>query len=722
VRAGGYFSPIYTKRRASPEYVVLIDRRHDGDHLARYSCALVEALEHAGVHLVVYYFDHDPRRATLGPGQRILDLDDLAMLQHSHRLILFSDGSGLCDMATGQLHPWALRFAEWPRSALLTPKDIASWGRLEWLIESECSMPVLPATKAGLLLVARLFDPETPVVTAMPHRPQALMPDFNRLDGFFAIGTWRWVDDIEPPTDTVDALLERLHTGLTVAAFDWLRALAVYPAVYWSLTLFLGSKLTGEDGKSLCTAGSMLEIARLPWLEHGRMPDWLRKRLILDMPPDLRERVHSVLESLLLTVVSRNPKDFTIAMVPLAGEETRRTAQPLDRDEQRQDAILIEFMTRREASPTDFRFHSKVATALGLPRVRSAFRNLFGHSELEAMRAAAQELWQFMYDTPFAKVTTHFIDPSIFGPDVRALPSYVTRSGDPVPLSRPLYLLKRNPNKRFSVLLDQHTLNLWVRRKRLTFRFSLWSCIALSIILGIVYAPFFDAFLLDKLTNALSLGGKQGNKLVGLHMLRSIFLATIIYIPFPIFWFLLLCPFSQTLRRFPRIADEHIQKLERLQALEGLTPAAAATVDEHIRKLEHLQAEWRWVVREVWFGQRPLAQTFWWWFILIEQIFGNYIVPFLMILLLSNFKREHSNFLFYLYVAFWILYVIWVRVGLWRSATNNPGFWARIVKIIVLLSMGPIFSLITSIFIIRFVVILVRSFRQWIRTKMRQPA
>jgi hypothetical protein len=537
VRAGGYVSPVYTQRRASPEYVVLIDRRHDGDHLARYSRTLAETLERAGVHRVVYYFDRDPRRATLGPGQRMLDLDDLSMLQQSHRLLVFSDGSGLCDMATGGLHPWAVSFAAWPQVVLLTSKDIASWGRLEWLIESELNMTVLPATAEGLLLAARLFDPETPVMTARPHRQQVLMPDVNRLDSFFAIGAWRWVDDIEPPADTIDTLLERLRTGLTIAGFDWLCALAVYPAIYWSLTLFVGSKLLGEDGKALCTAGSMLEIARLPWLEYGHMPNWLRKRLILAMPPELRGRVRSVLESLLLTIVSRNPKDFTLVMTLPAGEKMRHPAESLNRDEQRHDAILIEFMTQREATPTDFRFRSKVALALGLPRARAAFRTLFGRNDVEAMRAAAEELSRFTIEKPLVEVRASFVDPHEFGPDVMEITDYITNTGEHIVLSRPLYLLKRNPNKPSSIMLDQYAISLWTWRKRLMRRFGLWGFGVLSAVLGLVYASFF------------------GELRAG----ASLLLAALIYTPLLLFWLLLLRPYTKALKYFPSVADKQVR-------------------------------------------------------------------------------------------------------------------------------------------------------------------
>jgi len=365
VQAGGYLTPVYTKQGVSPEYVVLIDRRHEGDQQAQYFHALIEMLERAGVHLVVYFFNRDPRRLTLWSGERTLYLEDFSIIESS-RLIVFTDGQGLFDIATGHLQPWAVRFADWPRAVLLTPKDTADWGRSEWLIEKELGLGVLPASEGGLLLSAHFFDLQEPAVNLALHNPHLLLPDSDRLSGYFAVAAWRWVDDIEPEPEEVEDLIRQLRSELSEEAFDALCALAIYPALYWNLSLLISAKLGGKVGPALLTERGLLEIVRLPWFEHGHMPDWFRKRLIEEMPSGLRVRVRDILEDLLLTVVSRNAKSFALEIDLAVPDETPQITQEPDWEVLEQDKVLIDFMTRREALSVDFRISNRVAASLKL--------------------------------------------------------------------------------------------------------------------------------------------------------------------------------------------------------------------------------------------------------------------------------------------------------------------------------------------------------------------
>lgn len=356
---------------------------------------------------------------------------------------------------------------------------------------------------------------------------------------FFAVGTWRWVDEIEPPQDAVDDLINRLRSELSAFAFDWLRALAVYPAIYGSLTLFLGTGLVVESSARSVDDAIVLEISRLPWLRYGRMPSWLRKRLILDMPSDLKMRVRDLLEALLMTVVSRDPKDFALELSGLQKQKALRTDERLDREYIRNDAILVDFMTRREASPADFRFRSKVARALGLSSAHSRAKDLLGRNDLKAMQVAAEDLKKFLAENPIVHVTAVPADHSECGPDVSEVTEYLGRNQQPVTLTRRLFLLKRNPTEKEAILLDEYSITLWRYRKRLATRFSFWISVILSVIVGAFYANYLDEMFIRKSVHGAML-----------------FLAIIIYAPFPVFWFLLSRPFTEMLQNFPRVQDE----------------------------------------------------------------------------------------------------------------------------------------------------------------------
>ena len=66
-----------------------------------------------------------------------------------------------------------------------------------------------------------------------------------------------------------------------------------------------------------------------------RMPNWFRKQLIQQIPPGRRDKIRGILESLLLTVESRNPKDFAVAVNIASNERAHWMLQRLDQIEQR---------------------------------------------------------------------------------------------------------------------------------------------------------------------------------------------------------------------------------------------------------------------------------------------------------------------------------------------------------------------------------------------------
>lgn len=87
------------------------------------------------------------------------------------------------------------------------------------------------------------------------------------------------------------------------------------------------------------------------------------------------------------------------------------------------------------------------------------------------------------------------------------------------------------------------------------------------------------------------------------------------------------------------------------------------------------------VVKEVWYGQRSLAQTYWLWGILVSVIaFLGAFIAALMAIAMGN------GFPFFFFVAILMPIHIWYMVGLWRSATNHPSGWATLVKVMYVFS------------------------------------
>lgn len=88
-------------------------------------------------------------------------------------------------------------------------------------------------------------------------------------------------------------------------------------------------------------------------------------------------------------------------------------------------------------------------------------------------------------------------------------------------------------------------------------------------------------------------------------------------------------------------------------------------------------------VKDVWYGQRSLAETFWLWDVLI----GNVVLGYGGAYIVGSLLMQTSNlFPLFLYVALTLPYSVWVTVGLWRSARNHPSGCATLVLGLIVLS------------------------------------
>lgn len=365
IAAGGYPVPVLSTRRLSPEYVILLDKRGRNDHAALHCESLIWALKQAGVAVQTYEFDQDPRRLIPARGGRALDLSDVTIGAETRRLIVFSDGAGLLDDRFGAPWPWTVEFAAWPNCLLLTWRNSIDWSQRERVIEEELGFVVLPASEDGVIAAAALFEPEPGVSYrgSSTHFGARVARNARRLDGLLAPAAWRGMDAVQPEPEELERLIAMLTEELTAPAFEWLSALAVYPALSWRLTLYLGRSVIVPRYGEESMKSALLEIARLPWLRYAHMPAWIRRELLAELPSGVLERVRDALDTMFHTTTAKMAKDISLDVVVGTSE-----LEQLDRDDRQRDAVVIDVIARRAARPIDFPIPSVVASALGLRR------------------------------------------------------------------------------------------------------------------------------------------------------------------------------------------------------------------------------------------------------------------------------------------------------------------------------------------------------------------
>jgi hypothetical protein len=287
----GRFTEVRRQRTGVPEYLVLIHRETSHDLQCSWFEQLLDSLVADGVHLVRFYFTRDPAVVFQpDPGSPPLALRELASRYPTHRLGIFADAQVLIDPLRQRPARVVAELLVWPEPVVFTPERPENWGRAIRTI-AEAGMKVAPADDHGLL--EAWGDPQgrrprahgAPVSEIAPMLPRILREDGRR-----------WLAPSAPEPSVLAALLGELRRYLGERGYFWLSACAMYPQLRWPLAVGLGFGLedTPPDPETA------RRLVRLPWFRAAHMPDWLRSRMLEDLPRGRFEHARLALERTLV--------------------------------------------------------------------------------------------------------------------------------------------------------------------------------------------------------------------------------------------------------------------------------------------------------------------------------------------------------------------------------------------------------------------------------------
>lgn len=290
----GLFTPTYASRRSSLEYLVLIDRANFSDQQAQLVTQVMKHLAKNSVFIDSYYFQGDPRICRKdGPQPQNWTLKELAAKHPEHYLLIFSDAAGMFNPLTGQPQRWIESFSPWAMRAVLT-SELEMGGYREWVL-NEAGFIVAPANKTGISLIGETIHIGSKNRERSHGRIKPLPEMLRRRPN-------RWMEE-HPPSPTVfKELRQQLRSFLGDEGYFWLSACAVYPMLYWDITLYLGYQLVNQNGFE----EKFSTLVRLPWFRQGSMPDWLREFLITGLSTDDERCIRRALESLLLSSLTKS--------------------------------------------------------------------------------------------------------------------------------------------------------------------------------------------------------------------------------------------------------------------------------------------------------------------------------------------------------------------------------------------------------------------------------
>jgi formylglycine-generating enzyme required for sulfatase activity len=363
LRQGGWLSLRYRERRQRLSYLFLLDQESLADQQSRYWRAWLERLRVEGVLADWVCFQREPLYG-LGPSGHgpLRSLRQLAALHPDAVAVLVAEADRFFSPVDGTPQPWIAALAAWPQRLVLTPRPRARWGALE--AELAEHLPVLPVSVQGLLELGRQLRGAPP---GPPLAPEAnLPPDANLAPApeppLLAGSVAPWLDRTPPPPELVQELLRQLRGHLGPEGFLWLAACAVFPELHWAITAHLGQRLRNAADEPLLRCCPLPRLARLPWLRHGFMPDWLRLPLILKLDHAQQAAVRQALLQLLDNALDQHREgspELQVAtglsqrlprLLPPLLEQLRRRSHP---SSPLRDQLFLRFLQHRPLLAAD---------------------------------------------------------------------------------------------------------------------------------------------------------------------------------------------------------------------------------------------------------------------------------------------------------------------------------------------------------------------------------
>lgn len=344
LKRGGWLTPIYRTYQIFPEYLFLVNRASYRDHQAKFVEEIIERLQEEGVFITIYFFDDDPRVCFPHADEGFpLRLREITSKYSQHSLVIISDTENFFSSISGELESWVNQLTNWENRAVLTPTPAENWGYGE--LELAQQFIILPATIKGLRVLSQRL--RWGVATYfLSEEMQIPLPDSLRIQPEL------WIERNSPPTEQINLMLESLTKYLGKDSFYWLSACAVFPELHWNITIYLGNVLKSESGASLIEVCLLTDLARLPWLRSGYMPDWLRVYLITTLNQEQQQIIRTALQNLLITAIQGSANKFQLEIAEQYHSLLPNLANPIlsllskkaSENSQLRDYVFLTFM------------------------------------------------------------------------------------------------------------------------------------------------------------------------------------------------------------------------------------------------------------------------------------------------------------------------------------------------------------------------------------------
>ena len=101
-------------------------------------------------------------------------------------------------------------------------------------------------------------------------------------------------------------------------------------------------------------------------------------------------------------------------------------------------------------------------------------------------------------------------------------------------------------------------------------------------------------------------------------------------------------------------------------------------------------------LKEVWYGERSLAETWWFWNVFVGNIILAKGVMFIAVILAQAIGNVFPVYL--VHVMLFLPFCVWITVGILRSAKKRGGFWGWVAIILSVISLIHVVGVNVALF------------------------
>lgn len=347
----GAITDFYFKEKSKrASYLIMIQRDSFQNHESHFYDLLYQNLRENEISVERYFYFSDPRICWNEKHPSGINIYHLATRYGGANLIVIGSIESIINKK-GRLRSWAQVFSTWEVKVLIPSNSYDSWAGTE-------------------ALLSRFFSLIPPIESEIKYLASYIISgEFEKID------TKRKLSGTQYQAIQFKGNLYRtLEYYFSKPMVKWVAACAIYPLLYWDLTLFLGKVVADENENSFVTIENLLQLFRLPWFKSGVIPSKAREELIAYLDAaEFKKIVGKLIGQMTKNPPanhseSRDDYSFQLALLELIVNPDNKKALDVFRnlngqDHVRKDQVLLQHLYQQNNRKRNFYLNNPIQGA-----------------------------------------------------------------------------------------------------------------------------------------------------------------------------------------------------------------------------------------------------------------------------------------------------------------------------------------------------------------------